>query len=105
MVEKYPEVPDDVMLVIHGAAIEEDGLRRQGARPERIKEVVGKKLAKRIIDLTLEGKDTHHAFPPENTKSSSRERELTDAEEARVDYLVDTGVMTYHEALRRVRGC
>ena len=102
----HAKVSESVMSVIHEAALEEDRLRQKGARRERINATVGKKLAKNIIYLALQGEDTSLAFPPEKQSKSemTQDDDLTDDQWAKVDYLVDSGVFSYDDAIRRVRG-
>ncbi|MCA9335048.1 hypothetical protein KC953_02795, partial [Candidatus Saccharibacteria bacterium] len=97
--------PNEVFSVLYDAAYEEDELRRRGLRSERIGQLVGKRLAKDLIDLQLRGIDTQNAFVPEEriAAGSSDAYGLTDEQWEKVDRLVDSGVLTYDEAIYRIK--
>lgn len=103
--ENVSKLPDEVFSVLYDAAYEEDELRRRGVRSERIGQLVGKRLAKDLIDLQLRGFDTQNAFVPEEriAVDNSDEDDLTDEQWEKIDRLVDSGVLTYDEAIYRIK--
>lgn len=95
-------IPNEAMAIVHQAALDEDHMRRLGARPERIKSEVHKAMSRQLAMLAARGVDVRAVLPPEKTDLKPSQ-ELTAEEEAEVDRLDNMGIFNIAEAIQRAK--
>lgn len=94
--------PPEIMAKVHEAALEEGRLRSYGASQERLGAGPHKQLSIELAMLAARGFDISSVYPDKREPDSIAD--ISPADEAKIERLVDTSQFTYDDARRRVVG-
>lgn len=95
-----PHIPDEVMDVVHEAALKENQLREFGANKERLSSLVHMPLSIKLAKLAAKGVDISGVDFTTHANDSG----ISDDDWAKIERLMDTQGLSAHDARRQVLG-